>query len=86
MGQVARDLESQGFRVRTEVYFDTPGGFKQYRFADVVAYDADGNMISIHQIGKQTAGGIPVMRETKAMSDIWSVVVDGVTINFHPYN
>jgi hypothetical protein len=30
--------------------------------------------------------GIPVMRETKAMSDIWSVLPDGVKILFHPYN
>jgi RHS repeat-associated protein len=86
MDQVAQDLRDQGLTVRTEVYIETPGGFKPYRFADVVAFDADGLMVSIHQVGRQTAGGIPVMRETKAMSDIWSMLDDGVSILFHPYN
>ncbi|MFJ8011073.1 polymorphic toxin-type HINT domain-containing protein [Streptomyces sp. NPDC096339] len=83
--QVERDLQSQGFITRREVAFDTPGGFKSTRAADVAAYDADGNLVSIHQVGLQTKGGIPVMRETEAMSDIWSVINDGVSINFHPY-
>jgi RHS repeat-associated protein len=85
-GQVAQDLRDQGFTVRTEVYIETPGGFKPYRFADVVAYGPDGRMVSVHQVGRQTGGGIPVMRETKAMSDIWSMLDDGVSILFHPYN
>ncbi|MFD0744409.1 hypothetical protein ACFQ1L_23290 [Phytohabitans flavus] len=82
---MARDLESQGFTVRTEVRFDTPGGFYPFRFADVVAYDSDGNLVSLHQVGLQTKGGIPAIRETRAMSDIWSVIDDGVDIVFHPY-
>ncbi|WP_345074806.1 LamG-like jellyroll fold domain-containing protein [Phytohabitans flavus] len=85
MDNVARDLESQGFTVRTEVRFDTPGGFYPFRFADVVAYDSDGNLVSLHQVGLQTKGGIPAIRETRAMSDIWSVIDDGVDIVFHPY-
>ncbi|MFE5676933.1 polymorphic toxin-type HINT domain-containing protein [Streptomyces erythrochromogenes] len=85
IGQVERDLQSQGFTTRREVGFDTPGGFKSTRAADVAAYDAGGNLVSIHQVGMQTKGGIPVMRESEAMSDIWSVLDDGVAIKFHPY-
>lgn len=84
--EVERDLQDQGFTTRREVSFDTPGGFRDSRAADVVAYDDAGNMVSIHQVGEQTMGGIPVIRETKAMSDIWSVIDDGVKIVFHPYN
>jgi hypothetical protein len=36
------------------------------------------------QVGRVTAGGIPVMRETLAASDIWSA--EGVPVLFVPYN
>jgi Pretoxin HINT domain len=86
VNDVVADLEGQGYTVRTEVPFETPGGFKPTRYADAVAYDSEGNMVSVHQVGRQTGLGIPVMRETKAMSDIWSVLPDGVDVVFHPYN
>ncbi|MFF3938263.1 ricin-type beta-trefoil lectin domain protein [Streptomyces phaeofaciens] len=83
--QVERDLQSQGYTTRREVPFNTPGGFKSTRAADVGAYDSDGNLVSLHQVGLQTKRGLPVMRETEAMSDIWSVIDEGVDIVFHAY-
>lgn len=82
---VERSLQEQGFATRREAPFNTPGGFKPNRAADVAAYDSGGNLVSVHQVGLQTKGGIPVMRETEAMSDIWSVLDEGVEIVFHPY-
>jgi hypothetical protein len=78
--------ESQGYRVQPEVRVETPGGFKPYRYVDLAVYDDSGDLISYNQVGRQTAGGIPVMRETKAMSDLFSVSEEGVEINFFPYN
>ncbi|SNY53633.1 polymorphic toxin-type HINT domain-containing protein [Paractinoplanes atraurantiacus] len=83
--QVERDLQNQGFTTRREVPFSTPTGFKPNRAADVAAYDANGTLVSVHQVGLQTKGGLPVMRETEAMSDIWSELDDGVEMVFHPY-
>ncbi len=85
IGEVEQELQNQGFTTRREVPFNTPGGFKPTRAADVGAYDSAGNLASLHQVGLQTKGGIPVIRETEAMSDIWSVIDDGVDIVFHPY-
>lgn len=85
IGQVEQDLQDQGFTTQREVPFRTPGGFKSSRAADVGAFDADGNLVSLHQVGLQTKSGFPVIRETEAMSDIWSVVDDSVDIQFHPY-
>ena len=67
---LVRELESQGHRVEREVLFQTPGGFKGRRFADVVATDASTGVRSIFQIGRTTKGGLPVMRERKAILDI----------------
>jgi hypothetical protein len=60
----------------------TPGGWKPVRYVDVAALDQAGNPVEFYQVGKQTAAGIPVMRETKAISDIWSV--SNVPITFVP--
>ncbi|MFW5472713.1 LamG-like jellyroll fold domain-containing protein [Knoellia sp. CPCC 206450] len=85
VSDVRADLESQGLRVEAEVEFSTPGGFKNKRYADLAAYDENG-LVSIHQVGRQTKGGLPVMRESKAIWDIWSAMDDGVDIQFHRYN
>lgn len=88
--QVTDYYRSRGYTVENEVRFDTSdasaGAFKSSRFADVAVYDEDGKLVSITQVGRQTKLGIPVMRETRAMSDIWSVVDEDVNIEFVPYN
>lgn len=62
----------------------TPGGTKEKRFIDVVGKDADGNVVEMHQVGKQTKGGAPVSREVKALDDIEGST--GGRPNYHPYN
>ena len=84
--QVEQDLQDQGFATQREFPFSTPGGFKTTRAVDIAAFDSEGDLVSVHQVGKMTASGFPVMRETQAMSDIWSVLEDNVNIVFHRYN
>jgi hypothetical protein len=83
---VVDDISSRGLIARQEVRFDTPGGFKDRRFADVGAYDADGNLVEIHQVGRQTKGGLPVKRERAALVDIMNNNPGNASVFFHPYN
>jgi hypothetical protein len=79
--------EAQGFTTVEEKYVSTPGGFKPYRYVDLAVYDSEGNLVSYNQVGRATAKlGIPVMRETQAMSDLFSVTSEEVEINFIAYN
>jgi hypothetical protein len=50
----------------------------------VVGKDAKGNVVEMHQVGRQTGAGNPVAREGRALDDI-----QGATKSrpeFHPYN
>ena len=72
--------------IRTEYFIQTPGGFKDIRFADIAVVDiATGLPVEIHQVGLQTQGGNPVKRERKAIIDIVNAHPDARTY-FHPYN
>ncbi len=69
-----------------EMMFDTTGGYKNKRFADVVEYDGD-EIVSIYQVGKVNKNGLPVSRESKAIEDIMnSSKYNGAPIYFIPYN
>ncbi len=87
---VVSDIESRGLTAQQEVRFETPGGIKNSRYADVGAYDAEGNLAEVHQVGRQTMGGLPVARERGALVDIMNNVIrtdqTGVGVYFHPYN
>lgn len=48
----------------------TAGGNKGSRYVDVVGKDAQGNVVEMHQVGRQTRSGNPVSREVKALDDI----------------
>jgi RHS repeat-associated protein len=50
---VVANIEGRGLTAQKEVRIDTPGGSKQKRYADVVARDANGKIVEIHQVGKQ---------------------------------
>lgn len=68
---------------------DKPGykPYKPKRFADVVEYGANGDVIAIYQIGKVSGNGLPVSRESKAIADIMnSKAYNGAPIYFIPYN
>lgn len=78
---------SNGGRIEKEVKFDTPGGYKNYRFADAVEIDSEGEVIRIYQVGKMNKNGTPVKRERLAIEDIMnSDDYSGVKIYFLPYN
>jgi hypothetical protein len=81
---VARDLQSRGLQPRFEYRVETPSGAKGARFVDVAGVDANGQVVELHQIGRQTLGGMPVAREVSAINDIEAAT--GIRPLFHPYN
>ena len=69
-----------------EVKFDTPEGTKTRRFADAVEV-VNGEITSIHQVGKVNQNGLPVARESRAIADIMSSPdYNGAPVYFWPYN
>jgi hypothetical protein len=68
---------------QAEFRVETPGGFKPVRYVDMAALDQDGDPVEFYQVGRQTASGLPVMRESQAIWDIWSV--SDVPVTFVPY-
>ncbi len=81
---VVASIEGRALTAQKEVRIDTPGGSKQKRYANVVARDANGKIVEIHQVGKQTKGGQPVSRERRAIDDIERAKKQKV--EYHPYN
>jgi hypothetical protein len=85
VNDIAEAYSKAGYIVDQEVHIPTPGGFKPYRFADVGIFDPEtGAPLMYIQVGRFTAGGFPVMRETLAAGDIWSAT--GVPVSIEPYN
>ena len=79
---IKTDAEKRGLT------YDTTGGYKNSRYADVVVYDSKGRVMEIHQVGRTTKRtGAPVSRERKAIRDIRSSVeYNGAKIIYHPYD
>ena len=82
MKEVSDELRSKGFRVIWEFMVQLANGKR--RFIDVVAFDRRNNLVSTHQVGKQTKKGIPIKRERDAAEDIETAT--GIKVSFHPYN
>lgn len=82
------DIISRDNNYGKEVMFPVnSGGYKPKRFADVVEYGKNGEIIGIYQIGKVSENGLPVARESRAIADIMnSPVYKGAPIYFVPYN
>ncbi|GFI05229.1 hypothetical protein IMSAGC005_04083 [Lachnospiraceae bacterium] len=75
-----------GGELNYEVKYDTPEGNKSCRYADAVEI-SDGEISSIHQVGKVNQNGLPVARESRAIEDIMSSPdYNGAPIYFWPYN
>ena len=68
--EVRADLKDKGYTTKPEVMFETPGGEKSKRFADVVATHVKTGKRKIIQIGNKNKRGDPVARERRAMRDI----------------
>ena len=85
---IKTDAEKRGLTYDTEYKYDTTGGYKNSRYADVVVYDSKGRVMEIHQVGRTTKRtGAPVSRERKAIRDIRSSVeYNGAKIIYHPYD
>jgi hypothetical protein len=83
--EVAAGVESRGLEAVREHRVLTPGGERGSRYVDVAGRDpATGEIVEMHQVGRQTAGGQPVAREVRAMDDIECAT--GCRPEFHPYN
>jgi RHS repeat-associated protein len=82
--EIQKDIQSRGLNSETEYQVKTPGGEKSSRYVDVVAKDKNGNVVEMHQAGKQTQAGNPVARETRALNDIEKQT--GKRPQFHPTN
>lgn len=80
------DIEGRKLEPFKEYYVLTPNGSKSYRFIDVVALDANRQVVEAYQVGKQTKGGIPVSRERVGITDITRDKKFAVPVNFIPYN
>ena len=80
-------IYGEGYYGKKEYKIETPGGQKQYRYADVAVLDPGDNPVGIYQVGRATQGGLPVARERYAISDIYEYSRYGdVPIHFIPYN
>ena len=86
--EIATDIEERGFTPEYEYKYDTSGGFKDTRYADVVGLDSQGRVAEIHQVGRSTKKyGAPISRERKAIRDIrLSSNYNGARIKYHPYD
>ncbi|WP_164521391.1 RHS repeat domain-containing protein [Iodobacter ciconiae] len=82
--EIVDDIESRGLVAGQEHLVRTPSGNKSRRFVDVVARDKKGDVVEMHQVGRQTKGGNPVSREVKALDDIQGA--SNVRPQYHPYN
>lgn len=87
INEIVDDIKSRGLKPVREQKYDTTGGHKNSRYADVVGVNKKGKVVEIHQVGKQNKNGTPISRERKAMDDIRnSKNYNGAPINYHPYN
>ena len=84
VAEIAAEMESRGLNVGQELRIMTPGGGKGSRYVDVFGRNAEGKVVEMHQVGRQTKSGNPVARETRAMNDIQQST--GQRPIFHPYN
>jgi RHS repeat-associated protein len=84
IGKAEKDMQDRGLATQREFKVETPGGEKSSRFVDVVGKDAEGNVVEMHQAGKQTQAGNPVARETRALNDVQNAT--GKRPQFDPTN
>ncbi|MFC4812911.1 RHS repeat domain-containing protein [Paenibacillus sp. GCM10023250] len=86
--EVEDDIRSRDLTPVREQEYDTKGGYKSKRYADVVAVNKNNEVVEIHQVGKKNKNGTPVSRERKAIQDIKTSknYPAGASIHFHAYN
>jgi hypothetical protein len=78
-------MQDRGLDTQREYMVDTPDGEKTRRYVDVVGKDPlTGDVVEMHQVGRQTKGGLPVARERRALDDIERAT--GTRPQYDPYN
>ena len=70
INEIGNDLTNRGYNVTYEAETKTPGGYKDIRFVDIYATNANETLII--QVGRKTKGGLPVIRERRALDDLIS--------------
>jgi len=83
--KIESQVKKMGLYPQTEFKIATPGGAKPYRYADVVALDANENPIVLYQVGKATKSNLPIARERQAITDIYEFGGFDIPIVFIPY-
>ena len=95
---IKKEAQNRGLQYREEYRFNTDGGIKNTRYADVVIFDSNNRVMEIHQVGKtDKSTGAPVSREREAIRDIRMSknnsdksgngdTYKGAKIIFHPYD
>ena len=78
------EILNEGEVLVYEQRFDTSGGYKNTRYADVSVYDKNNELVRIYQVGKVDSCGMPVKRESLAIEDLMKYV--DVPVIFIPYN
>ena len=73
--------------IKREEFFPVENGYKSWRYADAVEVNKNGDIVAIYQVGNVNNNGTPVIRESRAMEDIFnSIKYNDVPIYFIPYN
>lgn len=62
---IKTDAEKRGLTYDTEYKYDTTGGYKNSRYADVVVYDSKGRVMEIHQVGRTTKELVRLYQENE---------------------
>ncbi len=83
--KITRYLKDNKIAYRTEFKINTPNGYKPYRLIDLAAFDSEGNPMIFYQVGKGTMSNIPVIRERRAITDIFEYSGYEIPIIFIPY-
>ena len=73
---IANIKPKAGNTITYEFRFKTPGGYKNSRYADAVELDVNGKIVAIYQVGKVNKSGTIVPRESRAIEDIMSSLMD----------
>lgn len=84
MQEVAAGVRGRGLETSPEHRVLTPDGCKSCRYVDVAGKNAEGKVVEMHQVGRQTEAGNPVSREARALDDIQKAT--NTRPQFHPYN
>jgi hypothetical protein len=82
---IEKQIKKQGYIPKTEYRVLTQGGTKPYRYVDVAALDVNNRPVAFYQVGRSTAGNIPIIRERRAIFDVYEFGGYDVPIIFIPY-